>query len=136
MFGGVESKIAGIVYGIPAVKGVEFGAGFASALMRGSEHNDPFRMEGDRVITTTNHSGGILGGITSGMPLIFRAAVKPTPSIAREQQSVSLGRKENCSLIVRGRHDPCIVPRAVPVVEAAAANAVMDLLLGETAFQK
>ncbi len=130
MFGGVESKIAGIVYSVPAVKGVEFGAGFAAAGMRGSENNDPFRMEGDRVRTATNHSGGILGGITSGMPLIFRAAVKPTPSIAREQQSVSLGRKENCSLVIKGRHDPCIVPRAVPVVEAAAAIAVMDMLLG------
>lgn len=136
MFGGVESKIAGIVYGIPAVKGVEFGAGFASALMRGSENNDPFRMEGDRVITTTNHSGGILGGITSGMPLIFRAAVKPTPSIAREQESVSLSQRENRSLVIRGRHDPCIVPRAVPVVEAAAAIAVMDLLLGSRGSDK
>ncbi len=90
-------------------------------------------MEGDRVITATNHSGGILGGITSGMPVVFRAAVKPTPSIAREQQSVSLGRKDNCALTVRGRHDPCIVPRAVPVVEAAAAIAIMDLILGNIA---
>lgn len=130
MFGGVEGRIAGIVYGIPAVKGLEFGAGFAAAGMLGSEHNDPFCMEGDRVRTVTNHSGGILGGITNGMPLLFRAAVKPTPSIAKQQESVSLGRKENCSLIVRGRHDPCIVPRAVPVAEAAAAVAVMDLLLG------
>lgn len=130
MFGGVEGKIAGIVYGIPAVKGVEFGAGFAAAVMRGSENNDPFRMAGDTVRTVTNHSGGILGGITSGMPVIFRAAVKPTPSIAREQQSVSLGKKENQPLVVQGRHDPCIVPRAVPVVEAAAAIAVMDMLLG------
>lgn len=129
MFGGVEGRIAGIVYGIPAVKGVEFGAGFAAAGMRGSENNDPFVMDGGAVRTLTNHCGGILGGITNGMPVIFRAAVKPTPSIAMAQKSVSLSRKEDRELTVKGRHDPCIVPRAVPVVEAAAAIAVMDLLL-------
>lgn len=129
MFGGVEGRIAGIVYGIPAVKGVEFGAGFAAAGMRGSENNDPFVTDGDTVRTLTNHCGGILGGITNGMPLIFRAAVKPTPSIAMAQKSVSLSRKENRELTVKGRHDPCIVPRAVPVAEAAAAIAIMDLLL-------
>ena len=129
MFGGVEGRIAQIVYGIPAVKGVEFGLGFEAANLRGSQNNDPFRMEDGKVITATNHCGGILGGITNGMPLLFRAAIKPTPSISQAQQSVSLSRGENQDLIVKGRHDPCIVPRAVPVVEAAAAIAVFDLLL-------
>lgn len=129
MFGGMENRIAQIVFGIPAVKGLEFGAGFAAAQMRGSVHNDPFRMAGDKIITATNHHGGILGGITSGMPLIFRAAIKPTPSIAMEQQSVSLEKRENTSLVIHGRHDPCIVPRAVPVMEAAAAAAIYDAYL-------
>ena len=129
MFDGMENRIAQIVFGIPAVKGIEFGAGFAAAAMRGSEHNDAFRVENGRVVTQTNHSGGILGGITDGMPLVFRAAVKPTPSIARAQQSVDLAAMENAALEIRGRHDPCIVPRAVPCMEAAAAIAVMDAWL-------
>lgn len=129
MFGGVEGRIAQIVYGIPAVKGVEFGIGFESSSLRGSENNDPFRMENGKVVTATNHCGGILGGITNGMPLLFRAAIKPTPSISQVQQSVSLSLGENRELVVKGRHDPCIVPRAVPVVEAAAAIAIFDLLL-------
>ena len=104
--------------------------GFPAAAMRGSGHNDPYYMDGDRVRTRTNHHGGALGGITTGMPLIFRAAVKPTPSIAIPQRSVSLSRKAEQELIVKGRHDPCIVPRAVPVIEAAAAIAVMDMILG------
>lgn len=129
MFGGVEGRIAQIVYGIPAVKGVEFGIGFEAANLRGSENNDDFRMEEGKVVTSTNHCGGILGGITNGMPLLFRAAIKPTPSISQAQQSVSLSRGENQELVVKGRHDPCIVPRAVPVVEAAAAIAIFDMLL-------
>lgn len=129
MFGGVEGQIAQIVYGIPAVKGVEFGIGFEAANLRGSENNDDFRMEEGKVVTSTNHCGGILGGITNGMPLLFRAAIKPTPSISQAQQSVSLSRGENQELVVKGRHDPCIVPRAVPVVEAAAAIAIFDMLL-------
>ena len=129
MFGGVEGRIAQIVYGIPAVKGVEFGIGFEAANLRGSENNDPFRMENGKVVTATNHCGGILGGITNGMPLLFRAAIKPTPSVSQVQQSVSLSLGENRELVVKGRHDPCIVPRAVPVVEAAAAIAIFDLLL-------
>ncbi len=129
MFGGVEGRIAQIVYGIPAVKGVEFGIGFEAANLRGSENNDDFRMEAGKVVTSTNHCGGILGGITNGMPLLFRAAFKPTPSISRPQQSVSLAKGENRELVVKGRHDPCIVPRAVPVVEAAAAIAIFDMLL-------
>jgi chorismate synthase len=129
MFGGMESRIAQIVYGIPAVKGVEFGAGFASAAMKGSENNDDFTSVDGQVRTETNHAGGILGGITSGMPLIFRVAVKPTPSIARQQQTVSGG--EAVPLEIKGRHDPCIAPRAVPVVEAAAAIAVFDAILSQ-----
>ena len=129
MLDGMENRIARLVFAIPAVKGVEFGAGFAAAGMRGSENNDPFIIEDGRVRTRTNHAGGILGGITNGMPLLFRAAVKPTPSIARPQDSVSLSRMEAARLEIKGRHDPCIVPRAVPVVEAAAAIAVYDAWL-------
>lgn len=132
MFGGVESRIAQIVYGIPAVKGLEFGAGFTSTRMRGSQCNDAFTAEHGMVQTVTNHCGGILGGITNGMPLTFRVAVKPTPSIASPQQSVNLSQMTNQQLNVQGRHDPCIVPRAVPVVEAAAAIAIFDMILGNT----
>ncbi len=130
MFQGVESKIAGIIFGIPAVKGVSFGSGFAGSRLRGSRNNDPFVMDGDTVRTKTNNHGGILGGITTGMPLIFKAAIKPTSSIGIEQDSVSLSKRENVKLTIQGRHDPCIVPRAVPVVEAAAAVAICDILLG------
>ena len=129
MFGGMESRIAQIVYGIPAVKGVEFGAGFDAAAMFGSEHNDNFCIVDGAVRTKTNHAGGILGGITTGMPLVFRVAVKPTPSITQTQKSVSLSKMEETDLQIHGRHDPCIGPRAVPVVEAAAAIAIFDALL-------
>ena len=129
MFEGIENRIARIVFAIPAVKGIEFGLGFAAAKLRGSENNDPYYMDGENVRTRTNHAGGILGGITIGMPVIFRAAIKPTPSIAREQESISLSKKENAMLAVRGRHDPCIVPRAVPVMEAAMAIAILDAIL-------
>ena len=130
MFGGMENRIAGIVFGIPAVKGVEFGAGFAAAKLRGSQNNDSYTVQDGRVETRSNHCGGILGGITNGMPLVFRAAIKPTPSIAMEQDSVNLETLTEEKLRVGGRHDPCIVPRAVPVIEAAAAIAVYDALLG------
>ena len=129
MFDGMENRIAAVVFGIPAVKGIEFGAGFAAAAMRGSENNDAFALQDGRVVTKTNHCGGILGGITTGMPISFRTAVKPTPSIAREQESVDLDMMQIVKLRVGGRHDPCIVPRAVPCVEAAAAIAVYDALL-------
>ena len=132
MFGGVESKLAQILYGIPAVKGVSFGDGFAVAGMRGSQCNDPFTIEDGVVRTTSNHCGGILGGITNAMPVIFRIAVKPTPSIARPQSSVSLSRNCPQELTVKGRHDPCILPRPVPVAEPAAAIAIFDMLLGNT----
>ena len=129
MFGGMENRIAAAVFGIPAVKGVEFGAGFGVASLRGSEDNDAFTVENGKIITETNHCGGILGGITNGMPIVFRAAFKPTPSIAREQQSVNLQTMTPEKMAVTGRHDPCIVPRAVPCVEAAAAIAVYDAYL-------
>ncbi len=128
MFDSVESSVSNIVFGIPAVKGIEFGAGFAAAEMLGSQNNDPFYTDGHHIYTQTNNAGGILGGMTTGMPLIFRTAFKPTPSIAKEQDTVSLSRMENVKITVGGRHDPCIVPRAVPVIEAAAALAVMDLI--------
>jgi chorismate synthase len=132
MFSGVEGRIAGIVFGIPAVKGLAFGGGFDSARKRGSENNDPFYVDDSGEIRTkTNHAGGILGGMTSGMPILFTAAIKPTPSIGKEQESVSLSRKENLRFTVSGRHDPCIVPRAVPVMEAAMAIALTDLLLDQ-----
>ena len=129
MFGGMENRIAAAVFGIPAVKGVEFGDGFEIAKLRGSRSNDPFCMAGEQVITASNHCGGILGGITNGMPLILRAAFKPTPSIGMEQDTVDLRTMTNTTLTIHGRHDPCIVHRAVPCVEAAVAVAVYDALL-------
>ena len=138
MFGGLENLIARTVFAIPAVKGVEFGAGFAAARLRGSENNDPFRVQNGHIVTETNNCGGILGGISTGMPVVFRAAFKPTPSISRTQASVNLSRMENETLVIHGRHDPCIVPRAVPCVEAAAAIAVLDAWMGrkkETGYE-
>ncbi len=129
MFGGMESRIAQIVYGIPAVKAVEFGAGYSAAYLRGSQHNDAYTVENGIVRPLTNYAGGILGGITTGMPLYFQVAIKPTPSISKVQQSASFSKLETVSLEVKGRHDPCIAPRAVPVVEAAAAIAVFDTVL-------
>ena len=128
MFDGLESVLAQAVFAIPAVKGVEFGAGFGVAELFGSENNDDFIVEDGVVKTKTNNHGGSLGGISSGMPLVFRAAFKPTPSISMEQDTISISKRENDKLAVVGRHDPCIVPRAVPVVEAAAAVAILDLL--------
>ena len=118
-----------MLFSIPAVKGVEFGAGFAAANLRGSENNDPFRVENGIVVTETNHAGGILGGITNGMPLTMRLAIKPTPSIGKVQRTVSLSAMENTELTIHGRHDPCIAHRAVPVVEAMTAIVLLDLLL-------
>jgi chorismate synthase len=129
MFCSVESVISQAVWSIPAVKGISFGAGFDVVRMRGSQNNDAIFTDGTQIYTETNNAGGILGGMTYSMPIVFRVAIKPTPSIAKEQHTVSLSRMENTTLAVKGRHDPCIVPRAVPVVEAAAALAMTDLLL-------
>ena len=129
MFGGVENRLAAALFGIPAVKGVEFGLGFGSSRLRGSENNDPFTVENGTVVTASNRAGGILGGITTGMPVTLRTAIKPTPSISRPQQTVSLSAMENAELVIRGRHDPCIAHRAVPVVEAVTATVLLDLLL-------
>ena len=136
MFGGVESKIAQIVYGIPAVKGVDFGLGFAGMYHTGSYSNDAYGIDDGNIHTVSNHCGGILGGITNGMPVIFRVAIKPTPSIAQPQNTVNLQTGEETTIQVKGRHDPCIVPRAVPVVEAAAAIAIYDLILGNTQTER
>ena len=123
-----EGIFAKHLFTVPGVKGIEFGAGFGFASMRGSEANDPFVMEGNTVRTLTNHAGGINGGITNGMPLVFRVAMRPTPSIGKQQQTVSLSAKTNETLTVEGRHDPCIVKRALPVIEAAAALAVCEIM--------
>ena len=131
MFDGVENRLAAALFGIPAVRGVSFGDGFAAAAMRGSQHNDPFITDGNTVRTRTNHAGGVLGGITTGMPLVVNVAIKPTASIGREQDTVDLKEMANTTLTVHGRHDPCIVPRALPVVEAVTALTLLDMLMEE-----
>lgn len=129
MFDGVENMLAKNIFGIPAVKGIEFGNGFGAAGLFGSENNDDFCIENGEIKTVTNNSGGINGGITNGMPIIFRAAFKPTPSIYKEQNSVSIKDKTEKKLKIEGRHDPCIVPRAVPVVEAVTAFTILDMIM-------
>ena len=130
IFEGLENSIAQIVFGIPAVKGIEFGAGFQVATMLGSQNNDEFYVnEVGHVLTRTNNHGGILGGISSGMPIIFRVAFKPTPSIAQPQQTIDYGNLTNGVIEIKGRHDPCVVPRAVPCVEAAANIAILSHML-------
>ena len=132
-FGSVESELAALLFSIPAVKGVEFGDGFAMADMAGSEANDAFYMDGALIKTRTNHNGGINGGITNGMPIVFRVAVKPTPSIALEQNTVNAAAVQNAKIKVSGRHDPCIVYRALPVVEAVGALVLLDAFGGAAA---
>ena len=131
MFGGLENRISQLVFAIPAVKGIEFGLGFEAAKLRGSENNDAFVLRGGKAVTETNRCGGILGGITTGAPLVFRVAFKPTPSIARRQRTVDLAAMRETTVEIAGRHDPCIVPRAVPCVEAAAAVVLYDILCSE-----
>ena len=131
LFGSIESRICQTVFAVPAVKGIDFGTGFDVAYLLGSENNDPYILRDGQVRTETNGHGGILGGLSSGMPIIFRTAMKPTPSIAMPQRSVNLTTMTETELAVRGRHDPCIVPRAVPCIEAAAALAIGDILLAE-----
>lgn len=127
-FDSVESHLSQIIFSIPAVKGLEFGQGFDITKNRGSEANDEYYLDKDVVKTRTNNNGGILGGITSGMPIVFRTAFKPTPSIAKLQHTIDIEKNENVDLEIKGRHDPCIVPRAVPVVEAVTAIALLDLM--------
>ena len=129
VFEGLEGRIAALLFSIPAVKGVEFGLGFGSARLRGSENNDPFVLRQGRVETATNNCGGLLGGVTDGMPLVFRAAFKPTPSIARAQQSVDLESMTETEIVIPGRHDPCVVPRATVCLEAAAAIVLCDAMI-------
>ncbi len=129
IFDGIENRIASAIFGLGAVKGIEFGSGFDSAKMTGTESNDEFYIENGEIKTYTNNHGGILGGITSGMPIVFNTAFKPTPSIGVEQRSVSFSEKNNVTFKTHGRHDPCIVPRAVPCVEAVAALVIADFIL-------
>ena len=124
----VEGRLSSLLFGVPAVKGVEFGAGFAFAALRGSHANDTFYQDGGTVKTETNNNGGINGGITNGMPLVFRVCIKPTPSISSVQQTLNIQTGKVEPLSIHGRHDPCIVTRAAPVVEAACAIALADLL--------
>jgi chorismate synthase len=128
IFGGIESRLSSLLFAVPAVKGVEFGKGFEMCRLKGSEANDSIRAEGGRFYTLTNNNGGVLGGISNGMPILFTVAIKPTPSIAKPQQTADKAG-ENVEYAVKGRHDPCIVPRAVPVAESAAAIALLDLYL-------
>lgn len=129
LFDSVESALSHMMFSIPAVKGIEFGDGFALASMRGSAANDPFYYDGTAVKTKTNHNGGINGGITNGMPVLFRTVIKPTPSIGQKQETIDTDTKKNCTLEIKGRHDPCIVQRAVPVIEAAASWTILDIVM-------
>ena len=131
LFQGLEGDISRAVFGIPGVRGVEFGDGFRISALRGSRSNDPIIIRDGRLCTETNRSGGIQGGITNGMPVVFRVAFRPTPSISRPQRTVSLSRMEQTEISIGGRHDPCIAVRAVPVVEAAAAIVILDSIYGE-----
>lgn len=124
----IESRLSSIIFSVPAVKGIEFGAGFGSSELYGSENNDEFYYDGETIKTRTNNHGGILGGISSGMPITFNVAIKPTPSIAKMQNTVNIETKENSIIEIKGRHDPCIVQRAVPVIEACAALVIYDIL--------
>ena len=129
LFDALDSELAKILFGIPAVKGVEFGAGFQSSRLRGSENNDQYEIKEGKVTTQTNNSGGVLGGMSTGMPLLLRVAFKPPSSISRAQKTVNVSRMEEANLAVKGRHDPCVVPKAVPVVQAMVAIGLVDLMI-------
>ncbi len=129
MFGGVENNISAAMFAIPALKGIEFGSGFSGCSMRGSEYNDSYFLDNNKVKTNSNNNGGVTGGLTTGMPLIFRVAIKPTPSVFTEQNSISFSKNENVKLQINGRHDPCILKRALPVVEAVCAFTLLDMIL-------
>jgi len=129
VFENLDGELAKALLAIPAVKGVEFGAGFSAAGKRGSENNDPFVVKNGRIVTVTNNAGGILGGISNGMPIVVRVAVKPTASIAKNQPTVDVKEMKEVSLAVKGRHDICIVPRAIPVVEAMMAVTLCDFAM-------
>ncbi len=136
LFDSVESRLSQMFFSIPAVKGIEFGAGFEISKMRASEANDAFCMENGEIKTKTNNNGGINGGITNGMPIVFRIAIKPTPSIAKEQETVNYKEKKNCKIAIEGRHDPCIVQRAVVVAECACALCLADLYMEDKSYAK
>ncbi len=129
LFDSLDADLAKALFAVPAVKGVEFGAGFRAAEMMGSENNDAFLLKNGKVVTSTENAGGILGGLTSGMPIMIRVAIKPTPSIAKEQKTVNLSSMKNAALSVKGRHDPCVVPKAVPAIEAAVAITLADHMI-------
>ena len=129
LFDTLDGDLAKALFAVPAVKGVEFGVGFAAANLRGSENNDAYKLSNGKVTTLTENAGGILGGLSSGMPILIRAAIKPTASIAKEQKTVNVCTLENITLSVKGRHDPCIVPKAVPAIEAAVAITLVDHMI-------
>ena len=129
LFDALDADLAKALFGISAVKGVEFGAGFAAAKMLGSQNNDEYTTVDGKIESVTNNAGGILGGLSSGMPIILRVVIKPTPSISKEQKTVELSTMKNTTLSVKGRHDPCIVPKAVPIVEAVVAVTLVDHLI-------
>ena len=129
MFDTVEGKLASILFGVPAVKGVQFGLGFDFAKANGSSVNDQYKINDGKVVLCTNNNGGVVGGMTNGAPVIVSVAIKPTPSIGKEQNSVNLQTMTEETLVIKGRHDPCIVPRAVPVIESAVALGLLDLML-------
>jgi len=129
VFDALDADIAKAIFAVPAVKGVEFGAGFKAAAMKGSENNDPYAIREGKVVTLTNNAGGVLGGLSNGMPIVIRTAIKPTSSIAKKQKTINLTEFKDTTLQVRGRHDPCIVPKAVPAIESMVAIVLADHMI-------